>query len=295
MLRAGQITLPSALVITTVVRLLIAAWILVTLVRAGRAAWHQRALVVAIWRAWRPRHLAGVVGLFVVVAGVATVLLNYVPLMDVGLGNLIGTETNAVFAPLEQAMAAAPIPTSGPDWPLLLLSSAFLLPLAVVLPWLAFVEEEVFRGGLETEGLAGQAWRALIFGLAHLVMLVPIGAALAVGVAGFVYGRIYLRAHADPPPVPDPARRSYRPSKRGRRAIEAQTPVPVRVPAPVPGSDAGIRAFAGSAATDLMLGPVDATRRQLAGVFEAAVWHSAFNTALVLAVWATFVAASFMA
>lgn len=291
MRRTGPITLPSGLVVAPVIRLLIAAWILVTLVRAGRAAWHQRALVMAIWRAWRPRHLAGVIGLFVLVAGVATVLLNFVPYMNLGLGNLLGTETNAVFAPLEQAIAAAPIPTSGPDWPLLLLSSLFLLPLAVVLPWLAFVEEEVFRGGLEEQGLGGQAWRALVFGLAHLVMLVPIGAALAVGVAGFVYGRVYLRAHADPRPVPDAARRSYRPSKRGRHAIEVRTPPPE----PVADPSAYLAPIVGSAATDLMLGPADAMRRQVSGVFEAAVWHSAFNTALVLAVWATFVAASFMA
>ena len=268
--------------LTTVVRLVIAGWILVTLVRAGRAAWSQRALVVAIWRAWRPYHLLGVVGLFLVVATVAGVLLTWVPFMDLGLGTLVGTDSNAVFAPLEQAVAATPAPTSGPDWPLILLSSGFLLPLLFLLPWLAFVEEEVFRGGLETADLPRELLSALVFGLAHLIMLVPVGATLAIGVAGFVYGRIYRRAHAVGVTPPPAVRRAYRPSRRARRALEATAPTPATGPtadavATVATLDAAVRAH----------------DRQAGAVFRATVWHAAFNSAVVAAVWLSIVVAGF--
>ena len=247
--------------LTTVVRLVIAGWILVTLARSARAAWAQRDLVVAIWRAWRPVHLAGVVGLFTIVATVAGILLTWVPYMDVGLGTLVGTESNAVFAPLEQAVAATgPAPDDGPDWALVLLSSAFLGPLLLLLPWLAFIEEEVFRGGLEDASPWRELLAALVFGLAHLVMLVPVGAALAIGVAGFVYGRLYRHAHEHPTPVPTVALRAYRPSRRGRRALA---------------DDTDPSAFA----------------RQAGAVFRATTWHAAFNSALVTVVWLSIVVA----
>lgn len=267
--------------IATVVRLAIAAWILVTLVRAGRAAWGQRDMVVAIWRGWRPIHLAGVLGLFVLVAGTAGILIGVVPFMDVGLGSLLGSESNAVFSPLEQAVAATgPPPTVGPDWALILLSTLFLIPLLFVLPWLAFLEEEVFRSGIEAVDTPRQVVWALVFGLAHLIMLVPIGAALAIGVAGFAYGRVYRHAHDRDAPVPDVALRTYRPSRRAERSL------------PPPLDPAFAVRDPGSIAT---VAPTrsDALRRQAAGVFHATLWHAAFNSALVFAVWVSFVLAGF--
>jgi hypothetical protein len=59
----------------------------------------------------------------------------------------------------------------------------------------AYLEEHVFREGLEHASLPRQAGAAFRFGLAHLVMLIPVAAALAIGVVGFVYGLIYRAAY----------------------------------------------------------------------------------------------------
>lgn len=258
------------MIVPIVVRLLIAAWILVTLARAARGAWAHRRLMVTIWRSIRPRHLGGTALLLLLVAATMTALVSLIPGMAYGLGTLIGTTSNAVFAPLEAAVAASgPAPASGPDWVLLVSGSVFLLPLAVLLPWLAFVEEEVFRAGIEDATLPRELFAALVFGLAHLVMLVPIGAALAIGVAGFVYGRIYRRAYAtaDPDQVPRAALASFRPTRRSAAAAErARTP------------------------TALLQGMVVTTdttpeRRQAAAVLASTVWHTTFNTTVVLLVW----------
>jgi hypothetical protein len=130
-----------------------------------------------------------------------------VPVTRVGAGNLIGLSGNAIFAPLEEAQVRANggQPLVSPDGtpaeavfdPGMLLAGgtvAFLVLLLLLFPYLAYVEEHVFREGLEDAGLGRELWTALKFGLLHMIMLIPLAAALAVGVAGFVYGRIYRRA-----------------------------------------------------------------------------------------------------
>lgn len=246
---------------TTTLRLLLAAWILFTLARATRAGWRQRRLVVAVWRAIRPRHVVGSLALLAVVGTLATVLIDRVPGMSVGLGHLLGVTGNAVFVPLSEAVAhAGPAPARGPDWVLIGLSTGFLGLLTALLPWLAFVEEEVFRAGLEDASPPREAAAALVFGLAHLVMLVPVGAALAIAVAGLVYGRLYRRAHrrADGRSLPVPVALAFRPTRRSAAAADrART------------SDGDPRP----------------ERRQAAAVFASTVSHTTFNTTVVVVVW----------
>lgn len=262
--------------LVTVVRLAIAGWVLVALGRASRGAWAHRRLILTIWSLVRPRHVLGGLGLLVAVIVAASAMIARVPGLDLGLGTLLGTSSNAVFAPLEEAIArTSPPSTGGVDWALLVLSSGFLLLLAVLLPWLAFVEEEVFRSGLEDASPGTELASALVFGMAHLVMLVPIGAALAVGGCGYVYGRIYRAAYArsDGADVPGAALRSFRPTRRsGPAADRARTPHGVLVAAGVGGIE-----------------DRSPERRQADAVLASAVWHTTFNTLVVLLVWALLV------
>lgn len=183
------------------VRLVIAVLILVLLARSARLAWANRRLALAVWRRMRPVHVVGSLGLLVVVGAVALALIWFAPLTGVGLGSLIGLTGNAVFAPVEEAAlrSGASSPIAGgaapTNWAVTAATGGFLLVLLGLFPWLAYVEERRFRWGLEGAGLWRQVAVALRFGLLHLVMLIPLAAALAVGVAGFVYGRLYRRAY----------------------------------------------------------------------------------------------------
>jgi hypothetical protein len=239
-------------------RIAVAGVIILLLLRAVRPAWQHRTLAYAVWRRIRPRHVLGCLALMVVVASVMLGLLRFVPITGYGFGTFIGLSGNAVFAPLEEAsiraggqgLAGPPRPIdaveAGPgaaDVAFLAGGSAFLVLLLLLLPWLAYVEERTFREGLETAGPVREVATALRFGLVHLIMLIPLAAALAVGVAGFAYGRIY--------------RRSYRRGLERTEEVEGPLGEVVAV-APSP---ARVRAHA---------------------VLDATVWHATFNSMIVL-------------
>jgi hypothetical protein len=264
-------------VTTSLLRLLIAGWILWLLVRAGRAAWVHRRLVRLVWSRIRPRHLVGSLGLLVLVGTVAVALLVYVPWTGYGLGSLVGLDGNAVFAPLEEAVARTqPAAPGARDWWLAGLATLFLGYLLVLLPWLAFLEEELFRSGLEDASPGREALAALRFGLAHLVMLVPLGAALAISVAGLAYSRAYRRAHRHAPgaPPPEAVARVLRPTRRSVAAARRAR---------------GRGAMAGVALPDGATVDRRPEHRQAAGVLASTVWHTTFNSLVVLLVWASVV------
>ena len=215
-------------------RLAVAVVIIVLLARSARVAWGNRGLAVTVWRRIRVRHVLGSVGLIAVVLTVTVGLLTYVPVTGYGLGTLIGLTGNAVFAPVEEAAirAGAGTPDADPviEQAVNYATVAFMAALLTLFPWLAYVEERVFREGLERVRWPRRVWAALRFGLAHLIMLVPIAAALAIGVAGLWYGRVYVRA------------------------------------------------FRRAAGDDLLT--VESARRS--AVLESTVWHTTFNSVLVV-------------
>lgn len=60
--------------------------------------------------------------------------------------------------------------------------------------WLvALREERRFRRGDETRGIGSRLWRSLVFGLSHLTVGIPVGAAIGIGVSGFCFSHVYLR------------------------------------------------------------------------------------------------------
>ena len=188
-------------------RLAVTVAIVFLLARSARMAWRNRALALTVWRRIRLHHVAGSVVLLAVVLGVAIGLMLLVPVSGYGLGSLVGLTGNAVFAPVEEA-AARGAAVAGPSAVLVSRlvtagTALFLIGLLVLFPWLAYVEERVFREGLETASTLRRGWSALRFGLVHLIMLVPLAAALGIAVAGLWYGLVYVRAF-EGAGVPDP-------------------------------------------------------------------------------------------
>lgn len=259
-------------------RLIIAALVLVLLVRAAVGAWRHRRLAGVVWRTMGLRHVGAAFALFAIVAVVASVLLMS-PLLRFGLGSLVGFSGNAVFTPLEEIAARSGRlgAEGGFDWYVVGGATVFLGFLALLLPWLAFVEEEIFRGGLEGANLREEVTTALRFGLVHMIMLVPVAAALAIAVAGFAYGRIYRRAYdsAAYDRLPEIVARTYRPTPRARRAAMRARLRQVEVAAAAEGVMAALAPSAGA--------PPEL--RQAAGVLASTVWHTTFNSLVLVLLW----------
>lgn len=257
--------------------MLIIAAVLVLLVRAGRMAWSRRKLAVRIWRAIRPRHIIGSLGLVVIVLGVALALLVFVPFTGVGLGQVVGLQGNAVFAPIDDALEApldaavqaqeTGAPPPGVPWTDVAAVTSFLAALVLMFPHLAHAEEAAFRSGWEKLNTRQQILSAFRFGMIHLIMLIPLAAALAVAVAGYVYGRIYVRAY--------------------HRAARPRLVIPSGALPRLAEDDQGL--------TRLVMGPpspeytVDQVAARRQAVFDAAVWHATFNTTVALLVWVGYI------
>lgn len=234
------------------------------LARAGTVAWSRRDLAVDVWRGIRPRHVLGSVVLLATVVGVSVAAATAAPLLGRGLGDLVATSGNAVFVPVDVAVEATrgadQAPADGPDVLLAIAVTLFLGVLALLLPWFAFVEEEVFRAGAEAWSLPARVGAALVFGAAHLVMLVPVAAALGIAVAGFVYGEVYRHGVAGRAgPAPDSLRRAFRPTRRSSAAAAARAGDPMATRPHV--------------------------HDQVDGLHASTVWHTTFNTTVVTLVW----------
>jgi hypothetical protein len=70
-------------------------------------------------------------------------------------------------------------------------TGAFALCFACLVPRLAYLEEEVFRSGSEEHGTVRVLGTSVLFGLMHAVVGVPLGAALALSIAGVAYHGAY--------------------------------------------------------------------------------------------------------
>lgn len=146
--------------------------------RTGPRAW-TRQLVGGL----RARHFLLAVPALVAVLVAAVVLLQ-VPGLDVGWWTAIGGIGNPVVGGTERTAGTAL------EW---LVPAVFGVLLAFGLPLLVTREEEMFRLGAESWSRWRRARRSVEFGLAHALIGIPVGVALALSVGGGYFTWAYLR------------------------------------------------------------------------------------------------------
>lgn len=136
-------------------------------------------------RGLRWRHLWPVPFVLLGVLVLAAVLLQ-IPLLDLGWWGLLGGVGNPVIGSTDQ--------TAG-TWLEWLVPTVFLTLLVPAVPLMALREEEIFRRGAEGWSNARRVGRALLFGLAHALIGIPIGVALALSLGGLYFTAVYLRGY----------------------------------------------------------------------------------------------------
>lgn len=167
------------------VTLVVVAWFGSRLVLAFRWSLRpvSRARSLEIARGIRLRHVAPVPLVLAVVAG-AGALLVQVPGLSFGWWTAIGGHGNPAFG-LTETTEGTPLGT--------IIPLVFITLLIPALPLLVEREERLFRLGAEEWPFAKQAAKALLFGLIHAVIGIPIGVAIALSLGGAWFTFVYLR------------------------------------------------------------------------------------------------------
>lgn len=156
----------------------LASGLRVSMRRQGRSL--VREIVVGI----RWRHVWPIVVVFPVVIVAATLLMS-IPGLRWGWWSMIGGEGTPVFGSSSS--------TVGTVWEWLV-PLAFITMLVPALPLFAHAEERMFRAGAEDWSPARRCWKVVQFGMAHALIGIPLGAALALSVGGAYFMTVYLRA-----------------------------------------------------------------------------------------------------
>ena len=171
-------------VLVSVLTVAVLGWVGSNLVVGARRAVRRRSHTAALLRGLRARHLWPAPLVLLVVLAVFG-LAWLVPPLRFGWWSLLGGEGNVVFGSTEQTRGTVLE---------VLLPVVFVLLLLPALPLLVEAEERRFRLGAEGWTTSRRALRGLQFGLLHLVVGIPIAAAVAITVAGWWFTWVYLRA-----------------------------------------------------------------------------------------------------
>jgi hypothetical protein len=138
-----------------------------------------------VWMQFRFGMLIQCLLLLVLTVVVGVSLIVYVPGLEYGWLHLfVSSGGNALIAPVTDA--------SSSDYLLLrLVPIAFCLAFLVAIPFLAKMEEEMFRKG-HTEWKSIW-WQSTKFGLVHCIVGIPIGFGIALIMSGLFYAYHYKR------------------------------------------------------------------------------------------------------
>jgi hypothetical protein len=172
-----------------VLDILTAAVLLVVAVRIGGVTRRLvvdgslRARSLRIVRGIGWRHVWPVPFVLAAVVVTASVLVS-VPVLDWGWWSAIGGIGNPVTGTTERTAGTAL------EWLVPLVLLVLLLP---AVPLFAEAEERMFRLGAEDWSPARRAGRGVLFGLAHVLIGVPIGVGLALSIGGWYFTWWYLR------------------------------------------------------------------------------------------------------
>ena len=153
----------------------------VRLFEAARTSIEAHGKTLSVVRGLRWRHFARAVPIVLLIVPTAWVLIQ-LPVLSFGWWSMIGGEGNPVVGVTERDYGIVSV----------VIPLFFIGLLIVGLPLLVSREEWVFRRGAERRGTVDNVARSVLFGLAHAVVGIPIGAALALSIGGLYLTWCYL-------------------------------------------------------------------------------------------------------
>lgn len=154
---------------------------------------------ISLWRLWSIRHVPVAALTIVMVVAVGVALMSLHSAFAFSWISLIGGEGSLATGGISKNTASTD--------PSLFFISVFIFgAFLILIPHLAHIEERWFRRGGEGRAVRKQVLVALIFGLSHMVVGVPLAFGLALTVLGLVCTWHYQRAYARRSSRPDAVR-----------------------------------------------------------------------------------------
>jgi len=153
----------------------------VRLFEAARTSVGAHRKTLGVVQGLRSRHFLRAIPIVALIVSTAWALIQ-LPVLSFGWWSMIGGEGNPVVGVTEEDYGIVSV----------VVPLFFIGLLIVGMPLLVAREEWVFRRGAEARGTAVNLGRSLVFGLAHAVIGIPIGAALALSVGGLYLTWCYL-------------------------------------------------------------------------------------------------------
>ena len=141
----------------------------------------SRAKSLVVVRGLQARHFVLALPVLAAIIAAAFVLIR-LPVLSFGWWQAIGGVGNPAIGLTDQDLGILN----------LLIPVFFLGLLVVALPLLVAREEWVFRRGAEHRGMWRNVGRSVVFGLAHAIIGIPLGAALALSIGGLYLTWCYL-------------------------------------------------------------------------------------------------------
>jgi hypothetical protein len=152
------------------------------LVEAARSSVEARAKSLVVVRGLQGHHFLLALPVLTAIIATAFVLIQ-LPVLSFGWWQAIGGVGNPAIGLTDQDLGILNV----------LIPAFFLGLLVVALPLLVAREEWVFRRGAEHRGMWRNIGRSIVFGLAHAVIGIPLGAALALSIGGLYLTWCYLQ------------------------------------------------------------------------------------------------------
>lgn len=153
----------------------------VRLFEAARTSVGAHRKTLGVVQGLRSRHFLRAIPVVALIVSTAWALIQ-LPVLSFGWWSMIGGEGNPVVGVTEKDYGIVSV----------VVPLFFIGLLIVGMPLLVAREEWGFRRGAEARGTAVNLGRSLVFGLAHAVIGIPIGAALALSIGGLYLTWCYL-------------------------------------------------------------------------------------------------------
>ena len=163
---------------------LILSLVFIYLLIAARKSLKRRTLQVFFSRL-RPRHFVRALLTLGVMGFTAALLLEPESLLRWGWWGMLGGSGNVLLGQTANAHGSSTR---------LIVPIIILILLVLSLSEAAFSEEMIFRSGDEHRPFSERLKRSIVFGLEHIVMGIPIGAALVLSIGGLSFSGAYRKA-----------------------------------------------------------------------------------------------------